>query len=232
MHVAGSIVAKRALIVGITGQDGAYLAELLLSKGYDVHGLNRRASSFNADRIDHLYQDPHERECGCTCITVILRMPPTSSASCSKCSPRRFITSPRRVTWRSPSRRPKYTANADALGTARILEAIHILGLVQRTRFYPGFDIRIGIFAAAKVGGILANDTQPAEFLLDNLVVQTNVIDAAYRNGARKFLFLGSSCIYPKHAPQPIPEETLLTGPLEPTNEWYAIAKIAGLKMC
>jgi GDP-L-fucose synthase len=87
-------------------------------------------------------------------------------------------------------------------------------------------------FAAAKVGGILANNTQPAEFLQDNLVIQTNIIDAAYRNGTRKLLFLGSSCIYPKHAPQPIPEEALLTGPLEPTNEWYAIAKIAGMKMC
>jgi GDP-L-fucose synthase len=87
-------------------------------------------------------------------------------------------------------------------------------------------------FAAAKVGGILANDTYPAEFLQDNLVIQTNIIDAAYRNGTRKLLFLGSSCIYPKHAPQPMPEDCLLTGPLEPTNEWYAIAKIAGLKMC
>jgi GDP-L-fucose synthase len=87
-------------------------------------------------------------------------------------------------------------------------------------------------FAAAKVGGILANDSYPAEFLQDNLVIQTNIIDAAYRSGARKLLFLGSSCIYPKHAPQPIPEDSLLTGPLEPTNEWYAIAKIAGLKMC
>ncbi len=85
---------------------------------------------------------------------------------------------------------------------------------------------------AAKVGGIFANDSQPAEFLRDNLAIQTNVIDAAYRNGTRKLLFLGSSCIYPKHAPQPMREECLLTGSLEPTNEWYAIAKIAGLKMC
>ena len=87
-------------------------------------------------------------------------------------------------------------------------------------------------FAAAKVGGILANKDYPAEFLQDNLVIQTNIIDAAYRSGARKLLFLGSSCIYPKHAPQPIAEDSLLSGPLEPTNEWYAIAKIAGLKMC
>lgn len=86
--------------------------------------------------------------------------------------------------------------------------------------------------AAAKVGGILANDTHPAAFLRDNIVIQTNVIDAAYRHGVRKLLFLGSSCIYPKHAPQPMSEDCLLTGPLEPTNEWYAIAKIAGLKMC
>ena len=86
--------------------------------------------------------------------------------------------------------------------------------------------------AAAKVGGILANDTHPAEFLHDNLAIQTNVIDSAYRHGTQKLLFLGSSCIYPKHAPQPMPEDCLLTGPLEPTNEWYAIAKIAGLKMC
>jgi GDP-L-fucose synthase len=86
--------------------------------------------------------------------------------------------------------------------------------------------------AAAKVGGILANDTRPAEFLRDNLAIQTNIIDSAYRHRTKKLLFLGSSCIYPKLAAQPIAEDCLLTGPLEPTNEWYAIAKIAGLKMC
>jgi GDP-L-fucose synthase len=86
--------------------------------------------------------------------------------------------------------------------------------------------------AAAKVGGILANDSRPAEFIHENLVIQSNVIDAAWRSGVTKLLFLGSSCIYPKHAPQPMPESCLLTGPLEPTNEWYAIAKIAGLKTC
>src|SRR5438105_6167027 len=85
--------------------------------------------------------------------------------------------------------------------------------------------------AAARVGGILANSSYPADFLRDNLEVQNNVIDAAYRFGVRKLEFLGSSCIYPKMAPQPIKEEYLLTGPLEPTNEWYAIAKIAGIKM-
>ena len=85
--------------------------------------------------------------------------------------------------------------------------------------------------AAAKVGGILANSTYPAEFLYDNLAMEINVIHAAHREGVEKLLFLGSSCIYPKFAPQPMKEEALLTGELEPTNEWYAIAKIAGIKM-
>ncbi|KAL6012237.1 GRR1-like protein 1 [Asimina triloba] len=88
------------------------------------------------------------------------------------------------------------------------------------------------ILAAAKVGGIHANSTYPADFIAINLQIQTNVIDAAYRHGVKKLIFLGSSCIYPKFAPQPIPESALLTAPLEPTNEWYAVAKIAGIKMC
>ena len=86
--------------------------------------------------------------------------------------------------------------------------------------------------AAAKVGGIHANNTYPAEFIYDNLMVQANVIDAAFRNGVKKLLFLGSSCIYPKLAPQPMSENALLTGFLEPTNEPYAVAKIAGIKIC
>lgn len=86
--------------------------------------------------------------------------------------------------------------------------------------------------AAAKVGGIKANAAYPAEFIRDNLQMETNVIDAAWRNGVKKLLFLGSSCIYPKFAPQPIPESALLDGSLEPTNEWYALAKIAGIKLC
>ncbi|GAA0890412.1 GDP-L-fucose synthase [Fulvivirga kasyanovii] len=86
--------------------------------------------------------------------------------------------------------------------------------------------------AAAKVGGILANDTYKADFIYDNLAIQTNVIHQSYKSGVKKLLFLGSSCVYPKHAPQPLKEEFLLTGALEPTNEPYAIAKIAGIKMC
>ena len=89
----------------------------------------------------------------------------------------------------------------------------------------------LAIIAAARVGGIHANDTFPAEFLYDNLVIEANVIEGARRAGVTKLVFLGSSCIYPKLAPQPIPEDALLTGPLEPTNEWYAIAKIAGIKL-
>src|SRR5882724_4072431 len=88
------------------------------------------------------------------------------------------------------------------------------------------------VLAAAKVGGIKANREAPVDFLLENLKIQNNVIEAAHKSGVRKLLFLGSSCIYPKLADQPISENSLLTGPLEPTNEWYAIAKIAGLKLC
>ncbi|HDM78405.1 MAG TPA: GDP-L-fucose synthase [Deltaproteobacteria bacterium] len=99
-------------------------------------------------------------------------------------------------------------------------------------RFFEEERPEYVFLAAAKVGGILANSTCPADFIRDNLQIQTNVIDAAYRYGVKKLLFLGSSCIYPRNAPQPMKEEYLLTGSLEPTNEWYAIAKIAGIKMC
>jgi GDP-L-fucose synthase len=99
-------------------------------------------------------------------------------------------------------------------------------------KFFDSERPQAVIMAAAKVGGIHANNSHPATFLRDNLLIQDNVIDAAHRSGVEKFVFLGSSCIYPKMAPQPIKEDYLLTGPLEPTNEWYAIAKIAGLKMC
>jgi GDP-L-fucose synthase len=99
-------------------------------------------------------------------------------------------------------------------------------------RFFEAERPEAVIMAAARVGGIHANSTRPAQFIRDNLLIQDNVIDSAQSTGVRKFVFLGSSCIYPKLAPQPIKEDYLLTGPLEPTNEWYAIAKIAGVKMC
>jgi GDP-L-fucose synthase len=98
--------------------------------------------------------------------------------------------------------------------------------------FFESEKIDYVFLAAARVGGILANETYPADFIRDNLLIQTNIIDAAYRNRVKKLLFLGSSCIYPKLAPQPLSEDSLLTGELEPTNQWYAVAKIAGIKMC
>ncbi|WP_322907591.1 GDP-L-fucose synthase [Paenibacillus campi] len=98
--------------------------------------------------------------------------------------------------------------------------------------FFKEQQIDYVFLAAAKVGGIAANNDFPADFIRDNLLIQTNVIDAAYVNGVQKLLFLGSTCIYPKYAPQPLKEQYLLTGELEPTNEPYAIAKIAGIKMC
>jgi GDP-L-fucose synthase len=98
--------------------------------------------------------------------------------------------------------------------------------------FYAAAKPDVVIMAAAKVGGILANNTYPADFLYDNLAIASNTIHGAFRAGVKHLLFLGSSCIYPKLAPQPMPESCLLTGPLEPTNEAYAIAKIAGLKLC
>ena len=102
----------------------------------------------------------------------------------------------------------------------------------QVRKFFREQQPEYVILAAAKVGGILANDTYPVDFLYDNLMLEANVIHAAAQHNVKKLLFLGTSCIYPKHAKQPIKEEYLLTGPLEPTNEWYAIAKIAGIRLC
>lgn len=128
---------------------------------------------------------------------------------------------------------------------ARRLKALGAPNLVVKTRneldltddravasFFYAERPQYVFLAAAKVGGIKANNDYPAEFLRDNLAIQTNVIHSAWQSGVTKLCFLGSSCIYPKLAPQPLREESLLTGPLEPTNEWYAIAKIAGIKMC
>lgn len=103
---------------------------------------------------------------------------------------------------------------------------------IQVDRFFQDQEINYVFLAAAKVGGIAANNDQPAEFIRDNLLIQTNVIDSAYRAGVNKLMFLGSTCIYPKLAPQPLKEEYLLTGALEPTNAPYAVAKIAGITMC
>src|SRR5665213_1870548 len=109
---------------------------------------------------------------------------------------------------------------------------LDLLDAAAVQKFFAETKPEFVFFAAAKVGGIHANNTQPTAFLFENLQIQNNLIHTAHQAGVRKFLFLGSSCIYPKLAPQPLKEEYLLTGPLEPTNQWYAIAKIAGIKMC
>lgn len=123
-----------------------------------------------------------------------------------------------------------------ALGFTNLVLRTHAeLDLTRQSNVESFFAVEkpeFVILAAAKVGGIHANNTYPADFIAINLQIQTNVIDSSYSHGVKKLLFLGSSCIYPKLAPQPIPENALLTGPLEPTNEWYAVAKIAGIKMC
>jgi GDP-L-fucose synthase len=143
---------------------------------------------------------------------------------------------------------PCFIAGSTGLAGSAILRRLRAHGyrnLITRTRRETDLTDRAAVdhlfaaerpeyvfLAAAKVGGILANSTYPADFLRDNLAIELNVIDSAWRHGVKKLLFLGSSCIYPKHAPQPMKEEHLLTGALEPTNEPYAIAKIAGIKLC
>jgi GDP-L-fucose synthase len=109
---------------------------------------------------------------------------------------------------------------------------VDLLDTAAVQKFFAETKPEFVFVAAAKVGGIHANDTQPAAFLYENLQIQNNLIHTAFQTGTRKLLFLGSSCIYPKLAPQPLKEEYLLAGPLEPTNQWYAVAKIAGLKLC
>ena len=111
-------------------------------------------------------------------------------------------------------------------------QELDLLDLLAVQQWFAKEQPTVVVLAAAKVGGIHANATYPAEFLLENLKIQTHVIETAWRSGVRRLLFLGSSCIYPKFAEQPIKEEALLTGPLESTNEWYAIAKITGIKLC
>jgi len=147
----------------------------------------------------------------------------------------------------SPDSRIYVAGHQGLVGSAivRVLQAQGFGDLVLRTQaalelcdqqataaFFAAEKPEYVFLAAARVGGIHANDSYPADFIRDNLLIQNNVIDAAYKHDCKKLLFLGSSCIYPKLCPQPIKEEYLLTGPLEPTNEWYAIAKIAGVKMC
>lgn len=150
--------------------------------------------------------------------------------------------------WPVREQRRLYVAGHRGLVGSALVRALRAAGhehLILRTReeldlrdqaaverFFADERPEIVLLAAAKVGGILANATNPVDFIRDNLLIQQNVICAAHRHGTAKLLFLGSSCIYPRDAPQPLQEEYLLSGPLEPTNEWYAVAKIAGIKLC
>ncbi len=120
--------------------------------------------------------------------------------------------------------------NCEVLTVPR--QAVDLRDQSAVTAWFTQHRPQVVFMAAATVGGIYANDTRPGDFLFDNLAIATNVVDAAYRSDVEKLMFFGSTCIYPRLAPQPMPEDALLTGPLEPTNEWYAVAKIAGLKLC
>ena len=127
-------------------------------------------------------------------------------------------------------RRLKRDGFENLMGQTR--QELDLLQYSAVERFYEVAKPEYVFVAAAKVGGILANESEPASFLRENLQIQINLIHAAWRAGVKKLLFLGSSCIYPRHAPQPLKEDYLLSGPLETTNEWYALAKISGIKMC
>jgi GDP-L-fucose synthase len=126
----------------------------------------------------------------------------------------------------------RFAAESGVTVLVRTRRELNLADAAAVRAFYAAEKPDAAIIAAARVGGIHANSTYPAEFLFDNLAIAANTIDGAYREGVRRLLFLGSSCIYPKQAPQPMREDALLTSPLEPTNEAYAIAKIAGLKLC
>lgn len=126
--------------------------------------------------------------------------------------------------------------NLQSKGFSRLITRTHteldLTNQVATETFFAQEQPDHVFLAAARVGGIMANNTYPAEFIRDNLVIQANIIHAAYQNGVERLMFLGSSCVYPKFAPQPMREDCLLTGPLEPTNRPYALAKIAGIEMC
>ncbi len=126
----------------------------------------------------------------------------------------------------------RFAREADVTLVTRTRREVELTDQAAVDHFYADEKPDVAIIAAAKVGGIHANNTYPAEFIYDNMMVAANAVQAAYRHGVKRLLFLGSSCIYPKHAPQPMSEECLLSSALEPTNEAYAIAKIAGLKLC
>ena len=123
-------------------------------------------------------------------------------------------------------------ADCDGKIFAPLRNELDLLNTESVHNWFKSNKPTVVILAAAKVGGIYANTIYPGDFIFENLKIQTNIIEAAWVNGVKRLIFLGSSCIYPKHAKQPISEDSLLTGSLEPTNEWYAISKISGIKLC
>ena len=215
---------KVALITGVTGQDGSYLVEFLLSKGYVVHGIKRRASSFNTERLDHIYQDPHDPN-----PSLFLHYGDLTDTSnlvriLAEVMPDEVYNLDAQSHVAVSFESPEYTADVDGIGTLRLLEGIRFLGLERKTRFYQAPTSEL----YGLVQEIPQRETTPfyprspyaaAKFIYHNLMIEANVIHQAYRVGVKRLLFLGSSCIYPKLAVQPIREDSLLTGTLEPTNE-------------
>lgn len=145
-------------------------------------------------------------------------------------SDRIYVAGHRGMAGSAITRRLRRAGYANLLTADR--DSLDLTDAIAVREWFAAYRPEVVVLAAAKVGGILANNTYPSDFLLENLKIQNNIIENAWRQGSRRLLFLGSSCIYPKLAPQPIRENSLLTGALEPTNEWYAIAKIAGIKLC
>ncbi len=267
------MAVRVAMITGATGQDGAYLAELLLSKGYVVHGIKRRSSAFNTSRVDHLYQDPHgsgvrfflhygDMTDSTNLIRIIQEVKPTENLQSRRTEPCAWFR------WRRPNTPPTPTRSARcacskpsaSCGSKTRCGSIrrrprscmawrrrcrgwhHKVTFEELVREMVDSDLRemrrdgvrnVNVFVAAgKVGGISANSRFPADFIADNIAIAHNTIGAAHRCGVKRLVYLGSSCIYPRLAPQPMTPDMLLSGPLEPTNQWYAVAKIAGIKLC
>jgi GDP-L-fucose synthase len=216
------------------------MAELLLSKGYEVHGLIRRASTFNTSRIEHLFIDQHspgarmflhygDLSDGTRLVTLLAMTADALSFTPAELDRDAvfYVAGHRGLAGSAIMRRLRDAGFSNLIG--KTSAEIDLRNRDAVFEFFTATKPRYVVLAAAKVGGIMANSTYPVDFLSDNVRIQTNVLDAAVANEVERLLFLGSSCIYPKFAPQPVREEYLLTGPLEPTNDAYAIAKIAGI---